>query len=200
MARQQYRANNETVCVLRDYASHRNFLMQTVREARTDLRIVSPWIRKKPLADLQILPLIARSADHGIKIRIYTDYALNLNQDRSSGAELQELLDELTELNVELIFVKNVHSKMVLADDRLLCIGSFNWLSARAGGPFARYETSIVYKTAKQSALFKEIKELQKDIEKREARFNAENGNDLTLRHYFRVRKNFNQSRDAAGA
>ena len=200
VARQQYRANNETVCVLRDYASHRNFLMQTVREARTDLRIVSPWIRKKPLADLQILPLIARSADHGIKIRIYTDYALNLNQDRSSGAELQELLDELTELNVELIFVKNVHSKMVLADDRLLCIGSFNWLSARAGGPFARYETSIVYKTAKQSALFKEIKELQKDIEKREARFNAENGNDLTLRHYFRVRKNFNQSRDAAGA
>jgi len=40
--------------------------------------------------------------------------------------------------------VARVHSKIVMADDELLCMGSFNWFSANRGR-WANYETSMVY-------------------------------------------------------
>lgn len=39
-----------------------------------------------------------------------------------------------------------LHSKIVAIDTDLLCIGSYNWLSADRHGQYARHETSFVYR------------------------------------------------------
>ncbi|MFC3314933.1 hypothetical protein ACFOHK_19520 [Falsigemmobacter intermedius] len=39
-----------------------------------------------------------------------------------------------------------MHSKIVAVDNRVLCVGSFNWLSAHLDGQYARHETSYVYR------------------------------------------------------
>jgi hypothetical protein len=38
------------------------------------------------------------------------------------------------------------HSKIVAIDSDVLCIGSYNWLSADRQGQYARHETSFVYR------------------------------------------------------
>ena len=49
-------------------------------------------------------------------------------------------------MGVGLNEVRRIHSKIVMGDEALLCVGSFNWLSARRSGEYARHETSVVYK------------------------------------------------------
>jgi len=44
--------------------------------------------------------------------------------------------------------VNKVHSKLVMADDELLSVGSFNWLSAQRQGDYVHHETSMVYRGA----------------------------------------------------
>jgi hypothetical protein len=39
-----------------------------------------------------------------------------------------------------------LHSKIIAIDTDLLCIGSYNWLSADRHGQYARHETSFVYR------------------------------------------------------
>ncbi len=41
--------------------------------------------------------------------------------------------------------VNRVHSKIVIGDDSLLCVGSFNWFSATREARYERYDTSMVY-------------------------------------------------------
>ena len=38
-----------------------------------------------------------------------------------------------------------MHSKIVLVDECMLCVGSFNWFSAAREGTQAFHETSLVY-------------------------------------------------------
>ena len=41
--------------------------------------------------------------------------------------------------------VHRVHSKLVMADDRFICVGSYNWGSAVRQGKYRNMETSILY-------------------------------------------------------
>ncbi|WP_252514452.1 hypothetical protein, partial [Escherichia coli] len=44
------------------------------------------------------------------------------------------------------VFVDHfIHSKIVIGDDGLLCVGSFNWFSATREARYERYDTSMVY-------------------------------------------------------
>lgn len=42
--------------------------------------------------------------------------------------------------------VNRVHSKIVIEDEELLCVGSFNWFSAAREDKYQRYDTSLVYR------------------------------------------------------
>jgi phosphatidylserine/phosphatidylglycerophosphate/cardiolipin synthase-like enzyme len=44
------------------------------------------------------------------------------------------------------MLVNRVHSKIVIGDEGLLCIGSFNWFSATRDEKYKRYDTSMVYR------------------------------------------------------
>lgn len=49
-------------------------------------------------------------------------------------------------IGVRLHKLPKLHSKIVAIDSDVLCIGSYNWLSADRQGQYARHETSFVYR------------------------------------------------------
>ncbi|HFT2474415.1 TPA: hypothetical protein ACHV4K_004058, partial [Providencia stuartii] len=60
--------------------------------------------------------------------------------------------------------VRRVHSKIVIGDDNLLCIGSFNWFSASREAKYERYDTSMVYCGG---SLKEEIQAIHNNLERR---------------------------------
>ncbi|EOZ0023354.1 hypothetical protein ACQHFN_004649, partial [Escherichia coli] len=54
-------------------------------------------------------------------------------------------LEKLNALGIATKLVNRVHSKIVIGDDGLLCVGSFNWFSATREARYERYDTSMVY-------------------------------------------------------
>lgn len=52
-------------------------------------------------------------------------------------------------MGIDTIVVKKLHSKIVIIDKNILCVGSFSWFSALRHGDYAKHETSFVYKGAK---------------------------------------------------
>jgi phosphatidylserine/phosphatidylglycerophosphate/cardiolipin synthase-like enzyme len=63
---------------------------------------------------------------------------------------------------IEAVSVEKVHSKIVIGDDNVYCVGSFNWFSAnRLRG---RHETSLVYRGPD---LIEEIDIMKKSLQSR---------------------------------
>lgn len=60
--------------------------------------------------------------------------------------------------------VERVHRKVVIGDEELLCIGSFNWFSASRAGDYVNYDASIVYRG---NNLQEEIQIIYTNLEKR---------------------------------
>ena len=50
-------------------------------------------------------------------------------------------MEKLNALGIVTMLVKRVHSKIVIGDEGLLCIGSFNWFSATRDEKYKRYDT-----------------------------------------------------------
>ncbi len=55
-------------------------------------------------------------------------------------------MEKLNALGIVTMLVNRVHSKIVIGDEGLLCIGSFNWFSATRDEKYKRYDTSMVYR------------------------------------------------------
>jgi hypothetical protein len=56
------------------------------------------------------------------------------------------------------ILVNQMHSKIITVDDKVIIIGSFNWLSAvRVESSYKREETSLIYKGEKVAELIEEV-------------------------------------------
>jgi hypothetical protein len=55
-------------------------------------------------------------------------------------------VEKLNALGIVTMLVNRVHSKIVIGDEGLLCIGSFNWFSATRDEKYQRYDTSMVYR------------------------------------------------------
>lgn len=65
-----------------------------------------------------------------------------INENELSGMHL--LVGEVRFESTKL--VNRVHSKIVIEDEELLCVGSFNWFSATREDKYQRYDTSLVYR------------------------------------------------------
>ncbi|EPK5145347.1 hypothetical protein MBN81_004907, partial [Klebsiella pneumoniae] len=55
--------------------------------------------------------------------------------------------------------------KIVIGDEGLLCVGSFNWFSATRDEKYQRYDTSMVYRG---ESLKSEIKTIYSSLEQRQ--------------------------------
>ncbi len=132
---------------------HDRFLADTLRTARQQVQIVTPWLKLHWMEHSGALAEMANSVARGVQVMVYTDYAFNTDvpDDKPQAqaakiAEFNAAIAALEKANVQAHLVKKVHSKIVMADEQLLCIGSFNWLSAARFGQYVHHETSMVYR------------------------------------------------------
>lgn len=56
-----------------------------------------------------------------------------------------ECCESLASKGVDVAVIRGVHSKLVMADDSHLSVGSFNWFSAARTGVYLNMETSMIY-------------------------------------------------------
>ncbi len=80
-----------------------------------------------------------------MEIDIYVDPDLSSRRAHGGPANLERAQAALEAAGVRMKKVRQLHSKLVMGDETLLSVGSFNWLSASREGQFARHETSLVY-------------------------------------------------------
>jgi phosphatidylserine/phosphatidylglycerophosphate/cardiolipin synthase-like enzyme len=127
-------------------AEHREALLDFFAGAREAIRITSPWVGAEAIRADGIGRLIADAVSCNVRVTCYVDAELNQEggRDRPSAAEGKRLL-EASGATVKV--ARRIHNKTLTVDDRVICEGSFNWLSAarRAESPFHRYERSLVY-------------------------------------------------------
>ena len=86
-----------------------------------------------------------------IDITVVTDKNCNIaHVDDDKRQEKQHLLNDavekLNKMGIATKLVNRVHSKIVIEDEELLCVGSFNWFSATREDKYQRYDTSLVYR------------------------------------------------------
>ncbi|OCR24553.1 hypothetical protein AFK24_13450 [Pseudomonas syringae] len=133
-----------------DADAHDQFLLRTLSCATREVHIVSPWIKLQRIHDIGAWDAMSAAVERGVTVRVYTDLDFNSAESPSSESQpsrydlLIHALRELRGQKIESHVVRKVHSKVVMADDELLCMGSFNWFSANRG-KWANYETSMVY-------------------------------------------------------
>ena len=86
----------------------------------------------------------------GIQVNVITDENFNIQHINPIKREkkkenLDIAIKILNEKGITTKLVRRVHSKIVISDDNLLCIGSFNWFSASREPQYENYDTSMVY-------------------------------------------------------
>lgn len=105
----------------------------------------------------------------GIDITVVTDKSFN-TQDisyekrKAKQQRLNDAVEKLNALGIVTMLVNRVHSKIVIGDEGLLCIGSFNWFSATRDEKYKRYDTSMVYRGESLQA---EIRAIYSSLEQR---------------------------------
>lgn len=137
--------------LIRAADAHDKLLVEAISTARRELTIMSPWISRQGISRFDLCLHIRAAVGRGVKVSIYTD--VEFNQDRKRSSKGGDLFDDgthekLVMAGADVMFVNKVHSKWVLRDDSLLCVGSFNWLSAARHGRYMRHEISVVHRGA----------------------------------------------------
>ncbi|QBI66032.1 hypothetical protein EIZ61_32190 (plasmid) [Pseudomonas syringae] len=138
---------------LHEVEEHDRFLMQTLETARQQVQIVTPWVKLRWMQESGAMDIMANTVQRGVEVVVYTDLRFNTGIKRAKPegdperiAEFNDAIAALKTRDVQVCVVNKVHSKIVMADEELLCIGSFNWLSAQRYGDYVHHETSMIYR------------------------------------------------------
>lgn len=139
---------------------HRQTLINSFSEAQNELIIVSPFLRTNALKSDKIIELINLHKSR-IKIKIYVDKWLNQGQ---YANDFEKAINLIKQTNIEINIINNIHSKIIMIDDRVIIEGSFNWLSAsRDNKKYIREESSLTYSGSYASRFIAECKKLLND-------------------------------------
>ncbi|MDE9436256.1 DNA helicase [Xenorhabdus bovienii] len=130
---------------------HDEFLRSVFEQVTKKIMIVSPWISLKRMEQTGFLSSMAEARQRGINIVVVTDKDFNTGHrdgeiEQERKLKLSEALVHLQSSGIETRLVNRVHSKIVIGDDNLLCVGSFNWFSASRDDWNTRYDTSLIYR------------------------------------------------------
>jgi len=158
------------VSTLNGVEEHDTFLNQTFGTIGKSITIVSPWLTWQKLEQTGFLTSMKQARARGIDITVMTDKNYNIDHaDYEKRKEKQQRLDDalakLNEMGITTKLVARVHSKIVIGDEGLLCLGSFNWFSASREEQYQRYDTSMVYRGENIKG---EIKTIVSSLERRE--------------------------------
>lgn len=135
--------------VINDAEAHDRCIRQLLESVRQRVALVSPWISLDRLRETGLLQCLTQAVERGVEVSVYVDHHFNTTSanraDAQKAARLDQCRDVLQEGGVRVRVVKGVHSKLIMADDRFMCVGSFNWASAARSGPYKNMETSMFY-------------------------------------------------------
>lgn len=133
--------------VITDAKQHYEFLRYVIKNAKKEIYIMAPWIRENVLNE-EFLKDIRKLKEKNCTIKIIFGYkngnknisnakelAMELKRTHSLGYSSQEEVEKIAEEMYQIIgkenFVYNppTHAKVLIIDDKYMCIGSHNWLS-----------------------------------------------------------------------
>ncbi|ASK21101.1 AAA domain-containing protein [Halomonas sp. N3-2A] len=161
--------------VINDAEEHDDCIKELLELVSSRLDMVSPWISFRRLDETGILTALQKATARGIAVTIYTDHRFNTTNgdqpDTQKAARFERCCEALAEDNVTVKVVNQVHSKLVMVDDHIMCAGSYNWACAARHGPYRNMETSILY----SGELTEELKLQREALEKRVRHKHPEN-------------------------
>jgi phosphatidylserine/phosphatidylglycerophosphate/cardiolipin synthase-like enzyme len=108
--------------------------------------IVSPWVIASTMDRVGLIAAFEAAIRRGAEIDVFADPLLNMGPAAGGVSQMEAVEKVFARIGVRLHKLPKLHSKIVAIDDGLLCIGSYNWLSADRQGQYARHETSFVYR------------------------------------------------------
>ena len=140
-------ASGVTIAHLSTLDQHIDTLLTSLRQAKRQVLIVSPYLSVHAL-QANDLERLLRNRSREIQIHIYTDDYLNRGRDGVFKPSARKAKESLEQIGTNLIFGDGIHSKTLCMDDELLVEGSFNWLGAirDMDHPWQRLETSLCYR------------------------------------------------------
>jgi hypothetical protein len=146
---------------------HDAYLFELLSQVENKADIVSPWVNFNKLKQTGLLEALKNACDRYVEINLYTDHQSNTTAsnkiDDNKVREFESCCEKLSDLGMNVFVIKGLHSKLVMADNKYFCVGSFNWLSAARSGKYANMETSCIY----SGNLSKEIESQQMFLQNR---------------------------------
>ncbi|GAA0503861.1 helicase YjhR [Tatumella terrea] len=168
--RQDLITSQTQISTLHGVEQHDAFLNQTFDAINQSITIVSPWLTWQKLEQTGFLASMSRAQARGIDITVITDKTYNtehadFEKRKEKHQRLNEAVERLNDMGITTKLVNRVHSKIVIGDEGLLCVGSFNWFSATRDEKYQRYDTSMVYRG---ESLKSEIKTISSSLKQRQ--------------------------------
>ncbi|WP_202301475.1 AAA domain-containing protein [Dryocola clanedunensis] len=167
--RQDLSTSQTQISTLHGVEQHDAFLNQTFDAINQSITIVSPWLTWQKLEQTGFLASMLQARARGIDITVVTDKTFNtehadFEKRKEKHQRLNEAVERLNEMGITTKLVNRVHSKIVIGDEGVLCVGSFNWFSATRDEKYQRYDTSMVYRGESIKA---EIRTIYSSLEQR---------------------------------
>lgn len=168
--RKDLSAAQTQISTLHGVEQHDAFLNLTFGTIGKSITIVSPWLTWQKLEQTGFLTSMIQARSRGIDITVVTDRNYNTEhvdyeKRKEKRLRLNDAVEKLNEIGITTKLVNRVHSKIVIGDEGLLCVGSFNWFSAAREDRYQRYDTSMVYHG---ESLKGEIKTIYTSLEQRQ--------------------------------
>ncbi|EPB4202407.1 TPA: AAA domain-containing protein [Yersinia enterocolitica] len=168
--RKDLSAAQTQISTLHGVEQHDVFLNQTFGTIGKSITIVSPWLTWQKLEQTGFLTSMIHARSRGIDITVVTDRNFNTEHTdygkrKDKQQRLNDAVEKLNKMGITTKLVNRVHSKIVIGDEALLCVGSFNWFSAAREEKYQRYDTSMVYRG---ESLTGEIKTIYTSLEQRQ--------------------------------
>lgn len=133
--------------VIIDAKQHYDFFNYALKNANREIYIMSPWIKDNVMNE-EFFKDIRNLKDNNCIVKILFGYkkgnkdifnekelAMELKRTNSLGFATQEVVESIARRMYQIIgkdnFVYNppIHAKVLIIDDKYMCIGSHNWLS-----------------------------------------------------------------------
>lgn len=106
---------------------HRPKLMAALKEAKQQLIIVSPWLNRQAV-DYELRQEIGDALKRGVLIQIGHGFGEPSREEERTIEDLRKVARNKRG-RLKIYRVGEVHSKVLICDDKFMVMGSFNWLS-----------------------------------------------------------------------
>ena len=135
--------------LINDAQEHDQYLIELLKRVKVTISIISPWISYQKLINTGILASICEAISRGVKITLFTDRHFNTTTNNDFDVDKEkkfiQCCEKLADEGVEIAVIRGIHSKLVMADNHHMSVGSFNWFSAARAEVYANIETSMIY-------------------------------------------------------